>query len=935
MNAGDNLAANHNFVTSTIGSSAFDIGHVFIRIPPQSSTFVAGIAIPNGVCRGDRKGRGASSFPDPGDFEFVSTAAHEIAHQFSATHTWNSNSNGCDPTQYRPAHAFEPGSGTTILSYQGACAPDNIPGAGGFYYHGDSHEAIVTYSRTQQGANCPVISNLNNQPPTVAVDAGGFFIPISTPFELTGSASDGDGDVLTYCWEQFDLGPPGNPNNPVLNAPIFRSFPPVASPTRIFPQLPNILNNTHTTGELLPTYDRDLTFRLTVRDQNGGVVADEIAFQATEDAGPFEIEFPNAPMTFTAGLPMQVQWDVANTDLAPVNCSSVDIYLSENGGLTFPHLLAADVPNTGSTTVLLPDLATNFARIKIKGANNIFFDISDDEFQIELPSAAGFALFPESDTVIMCGIQDLTLPIFSYSLLGFTDEFGISAAGLPTNVTGSFVADTLSPGDTAFFQLSTLDTLQPGLYPLPILAFSQAGPSEALVIQLQIADPVIPGEVAPLAPGSGTGVAPSPNFIWNAQAEASSYTLEVATSPAFGTTTVARISGITDTTYTISNSLAGETSHYWRVRADNPCGSGPFSVTEGFQTGACDYILSTDIPLAIPTFGTPATVSSILPSLVAGDVTSVKVVDLVGTHTDVSQLSMSLTSPSGTMARLFSGICSSTDQDFELNFSDDGLENIPCPPTEGEFYRSADSLAIFNGELGFGVWTLSVTDSMDFDNGQVLSWGLEICKSGPGSPILIKNDPLTTTQWFQETIPNTLLEVQDAGSSPDEIVYTVVSLPQHGGILLNGTNVPLGGTFTQQDIDQSKLAYLNNGNPSPVDSFRFDVVNSGGGWIGVYAFQINVSSGVDAVDQPLRDVQLSVYPNPSNGQVAVAIEGEMGDFTLKLMDIQGRDVFRQQAKSLGQNWQQTLDFSHLSSGLYLLQVSNDLGILSAKLVLDK
>jgi hypothetical protein len=70
---------------------------------------------------------------------------------------------------------------------------------------------------------------------------------------LTGSATDGNGDALTYSWEQMDVGPAGNWNTPTGNAPLFRSFPPVATPVRYFPKLSDQVNNTTTIGEILPS----------------------------------------------------------------------------------------------------------------------------------------------------------------------------------------------------------------------------------------------------------------------------------------------------------------------------------------------------------------------------------------------------------------------------------------------------------------------------------------------------------------------------------------------------------------------------------------------------------------------------------------------------------------------------------------------------------
>ncbi len=378
---GTMLGQNQSNLDSVIGSANYDVGHVF-------STGGGGIASLGVPCVSGQKARGVTGLGSPvGDPFYVDYVAHEMGHQFSANHTFNGNAGACGSAgQYSSSTAYEPGSGSTIMAYAGICHPQNIQNNSDDYFHGISFDEIVAYTTAGSGSTCGTTSATGNTPPTV--DAGASYsIPLNTPFTLTGAASDPNGSAaLTYNWEQFNLGPAGDPSFPSGNAPIFRSFPASTSPARTFPQMSDIVNNTLTMGERLPTYARTMNFRLTVRDNQspaGGVAYDSTSVTAVSGTGPFLVTAPNTAVTWTGLSNQSVTWNVAGTTASPISCANVAIALSTDGGFTYPTTLTASTPNDGSHTVLAPNVATSSARIRVACASNIFFDISDANFTIQ------------------------------------------------------------------------------------------------------------------------------------------------------------------------------------------------------------------------------------------------------------------------------------------------------------------------------------------------------------------------------------------------------------------------------------------------------------------------------------------------------------------------------------------------------------------------
>lgn len=365
------LVQGEAFANGELG--AFDIGHVV-------NTGGGGLAGLGVLCTADKSAGMTGSDKPVGDAFFIDYVAHEIGHQFGADHTFNGTTGSCGGGNREAAQAWEPGSGTSIMAYAGICGDENTQPHSDPYFHSKSIEQMRAHMATVPA--CGTTLNLVNNAPQ-AVAGASYIIPANTPFVLKGAGADLDKDPLTYTWEQIDLGDPSSSALDMIDdgsRPLFRFVSPTGSPERTLPSLPSLLSGSLAKGEAWPTTNRDLNFRLTVRDGKGGVASDDMKVQVINTGSAFRLTAPIG-VALTPGASLAVSWDVAGTTLAPISCSKVDLFITQNEGTSWSNL-AVSQPNSGAATVTLPaDLASS-ARLKVACSDNIFFAISPSKLPV-------------------------------------------------------------------------------------------------------------------------------------------------------------------------------------------------------------------------------------------------------------------------------------------------------------------------------------------------------------------------------------------------------------------------------------------------------------------------------------------------------------------------------------------------------------------------
>lgn len=360
-------------LTSMIGHEAYDIGHMFGASGGGGNAGCIGCVCVNPTAAVPKgKGSGITSPADgipQGDNFDIDYVAHEIGHQLGANHTFSMSLEGTGQN-------VEPGSGSTIMSYAGITSA-NVQQHSDAYFHINS---IIQVQNNLNAKTCDIETPTTNNPPVIA-PMPDVTIPKGTAFVLTASATDAEGDPLTYSWEQVD-----NASTNITKSNLgqttsgasFRSVEGTPAPSRYFPKLETVLagNVVDLDGwESVSMVARNSNFRVTVRDNNADAKQQQSQHalqKVTVHAnGPFKIT--STKVYNNAAGPLT--WNVVGTNAAPFNVANVKIDYTTDNGATWT-VLAASTPNDGTEDFNFSTFATGTQlKVRISAIGNVFYTI--------------------------------------------------------------------------------------------------------------------------------------------------------------------------------------------------------------------------------------------------------------------------------------------------------------------------------------------------------------------------------------------------------------------------------------------------------------------------------------------------------------------------------------------------------------------------------
>ena len=218
--------------------------------------------------------------------------------------------------------------------------------------------------------------------------------------------------------------------------------------------------------------------------------------------------------------------------------------------------------------------------------------------------------------------------------------------------------------------------------------------------------------------------------------------------------------------------------------------------------------------------------------------------------------------------------------------ADTGTATLTTRTVSGYTYIDRDTSPGYFIYSGYSRGLVEVSvDQNQSNNGATRSIGVNLFEYSSVQvantpPTVGTNSGLTVNENATATLTSAALASSDAEQGAAALTYTLTTAPAPGALRLNGSALALNGTFTQDDINNNRVTYLNNGDETTSDSFGFSLSDGQGGTVSGRTFAITVTPVndapvLDASKSPALTTQSAVSAAPTNGVSAGTLVSQL------------------------------------------------------------
>ena len=448
-----------------------------------------------------------------------------------------------------------------------------------------------------------------------------------------------------------------------------------------------------------------------------------------------------------------------------------------------------------------------------------------------------------TDTQTKCSNTGNAVYPFSLTKIGGANVV-MSSANVPAGATLGFSTNNFSATGTFDVTISNLAAVAAGSYTIDIIG-NNGTETEIRKIFLTVFHPTFSSPTY-TSPANGLiGVTTSTSLSWQNDANATNWDVQVSTSPTFS---VLAFSGNVTTPSFNLTGLASQTIYYWRVRPKNSCATPAYETMRSFQTAIIDCTPASFVATNFSSGVINTTANSVatVPVSVTGGLTIGKVTVSVDiSHTYVQDMTIRLTGPAsiGSPVVILQQEACGGQPDISCTYDDAGIApacNVTSPAISGTI-KTFESLSAFDGLLANGTWTLTVNDPYNGDGGSIDAFSLKICSKSAISPVpVLTSNTINVVATSTSVITSADLNATSTAQTDLQQTYTLLELPSLGNLKKNGTNLIVGNTFTQKDINDGIVSFTNTEVTTTSTTFKIDVKNASNGWVPSRTVTINI-----------------------------------------------------------------------------------------------